>query len=231
MDLHEIPNYNQVRLLVIPTGYVKDTTIFDNVFQYDDIESFAPTGYDYVPNPYNLYLQANLYPGYPVIKQLCSKMKFQPIITESVKSFVDANNIDSNTLGVHIRLTDMNSIHSKFGCFTIEDFVREIRQCITETQTIFVASDNNESIATIRNEFPNHTVLSFDNKYRVEKKDDDNFCNQVNNLNNPDFYQQNVIEALILSKCGSLIHRISDFANFAILFSSSFKEIRCLHVE
>lgn len=234
MNINEIPFYNQVRLMVIPSGYVKNVEIFDNVFQYDNIESFTPTSFDYIPNTYNLYSRANLFSGYPIIKQLCSKMKFQSIILNEVSTFVETYGINVNTLGVHVRLTDMNITHPENGVFTINDYIQEIKNYLTEnptTSSIFIASDNNESIKKIRNEFPSHTILSFDNKYRIEKADDDNLQNQIDNLNNPEFYQQNVIEALILSKCGALIHRISDFANFAILFSTTFKDIRCLHVQ
>ena len=229
----DISLYSQFRILVVHNQYITNTSIFDSVFHYDKIETFEPQEMKSFSPGSNMYLRVNLYSHYSLLKQICSRMKFHDSILNTVDLFTKTSNINSNALGDHIRLTDMNTRHPEYGVFTIGDYIYEIKDYLSKNPsitTIFVASDNSESIEKVKNELPHHNVVSFGNKYIVDRSDDDNFRNQIDNLNNPDFYQQNVIEALILSKCGALIHRISDFANFAILFSTTFKDIRCLNV-
>lgn len=221
-------NYKQYRMYITST-YVQNNYIFDNVFHYEDVSGFTTLNTSFMTQ--NSFLQINEYNRLSELKKISSTFKFQDFILDKVNTFVNENYINKNTLGVHLRLTDMNIYHPSYGVITIDNYISKIKEYLEsnkEIKNIFLASDNEESINIIKEKIPNYPIIWNSDSYRVKNIVDDNFQFQVDNLNNPDFYQKNVIEALILSKCGILIHRISDFANFSILFSESFKDIICL---
>lgn len=130
------------------------------------------------------------------------------------------------------RFHELKTICSKitFHPFITDDYFKKTAEFLSthEIKRIFIASDNEESISIFIENFPEYEILWFHEGIRCSSSSDDNFKFQLDNLNNPEFIQKNVIEALILAKCSFLIHRISDFANFAILFSDTYEEIHCL---
>ena len=151
--------------------------------------------------------------------------------TDSITEFVGENNINAHTLGVHLRLTDMNTVHPEYGHVTIEKYISATRTYLeshSDIKNIFVSSDNDESIRIFESNFPDYKVVSYTDGIRCTSSRDDNYQFQLRNLSDPTFLQKITIEALILSKCGALIHRISDYANFAILFSNTYTDIICI---
>lgn len=50
----------------------------------------------------------------------------------------------------------------------------------------------------------------------------------MNACENNNYHINVMIEMIVLSKCAYFIHRVSDFANFAIIYSDTFKIIECL---
>jgi hypothetical protein len=120
----------------------------------------------------------------------------------------------------------MNTVHPEYGVFTIDDYIEKAKTfCSIHTvKNIFIASDNEESIQKFKERFDSYNIHFIKDTFRCDLEKGDN-RQHLENINNADFIRKIVTEALILSKCGFLIHRVSDFANFSILFSSSFSEI------
>jgi hypothetical protein len=126
----------------------------------------------------------------------------------------------------------MNNIHLEYGNIDIEKYIKNTKIILNNNKNItklFIASDNYESINIFKNEFPNTIISYIDNNNRVNLISNDNFSYQINNLNDKNFLINNFIENLVLSRCSGLLHRISDFANYSIINSDSFKLIICLN--
>lgn len=220
--------YNQIRML-IRNKYCTVEHLFDNVFRYDNIDEFVSLPFD--TNTYQSFLKVNLFSQFDRLQRICSKFKFHTAILDAVNANVVSKHIGINTLGIHIRLTDMNALHPEHGIKTIDNYIENTQryiQCNSSISNIFIASDNNESIEIFQRTFPTMQITYISDAIRCEYITSDNMQLQIQNYNTPEFVKGNVIESLTLSKCGALIHRISDFANFAILFSSSFKDIICI---
>jgi len=187
---------------------------------------------------YNTFLNANKNKELLVLlKQIVHKNKIHPTIINKVNYYKELLNINDNTLGVHVRITDMNHIHGDiYNSFTIESYFIKIDQMLnqyTHINNIFIASDNIVSINKIKNYYKDNknirlSYIEDSIRNPEEHCQTSNFMiNEMNKMNN--YYHVNVmIEMLVLSKCSYLIHRISDFANFAIIYSDTFKEIQCL---
>jgi hypothetical protein len=209
--------------------WITNPAIFDNVFEHDE-RNYKII---YKSETSHGYTKANCFSQYDTLKDITQKLKIQPSILNAVDAFCKHNAIGEDTLGIHLRLTDMNIHHaSEYGVLTFESFYKktlEFLQKYPHIKNIFIASDNEESIRKFQSLCTTHKVISFPNSTRISLETDDNYEHQRIMLNDPNLYVQNMTEVLILSRCGYLIHRISDFANFAILKSTSFQEISCLN--
>ncbi len=220
--------------IIIPDEitYINNKNIFDDFFEN-------------ISEDYNIQLCCNkqfhnrflkveesLY--YDQLKKIIKINNINFEILNKVNYYVKKFNINENTLGIHIRLTDMNTLHSNIGIFTINDYINKINNIISKfnnINNIFIASDNNESINTIKEYFQNKLVINYiDDTYRVDKENDDNYKFQLENINKyNDFHTKIFIELLVLSKVKYYLHRISDFSNFCILYSDSISYIESLN--
>jgi hypothetical protein len=227
-NINDIDSISSLRIIIPNNPFIKDKFIFDNIFEISDDDNNKNIIKIFLPSPKNSFLYANLYERFEDLKKINKKLKYNKLIIDEVEQYTKKNNIDNNTLGIHIRLTDMNSIHPEYGIFSLETFINETINYLNNNKHIsklFIASDNNESIEEFIKIFPNLTIYYYENKYRVNNIQDNNYHNQINNLNDKNFIINNFIENIILSKCCGLIHRISDFANYAIINSETFKDI------
>ena len=192
---------------------------FDWVFDqhYDDSYDLV---YVYVGAGISLRIQDS--PHYPNWKQHVKLIKIQDHLAKKIDAFA-LENITENTLGVHLRTSDMNMIHPHHGVFTTDDYITAIRKIVKENdiRNIFVACDNKKSIKRMEEEFDN--VVYYNCTLR---KDDDIgwggplSINQAQ-LNNPVLWEEAFIDCMLLSKCSSLVRRISGMANAAIIFSDT----------
>ena len=133
--------------------------------------------------------------------------------------------VPERTLGVHIRLTDMNIIHPNYGIFSYEDYLNRIKDYVEkyEITTIYVASDNWESILKLVNDLPGIKINYLESAKRVNGEEDDNLAHQYRMFKDKEMLTETIVDALLLAKCTYLIHRISNYANFALLRSKSIK--------
>lgn len=155
------------------------------------------------------------------LKKACKSLKINHNILLEVKNYVK-NYLPDNTLGVHVRLTDMHSKHPNYGILSLNDYIKYI-DCelnANHYDCIFVSSDNIESIEKLQ-KYYGKLVKHFNCSFLVQKETDDNYALQLNNLNNTFFWIEVFTDMLILSNTRHLIHRISNYANTTLLFSDT----------
>ena len=167
-------------------------------------------------------------PDYRRLKNLCTKIRFREEVTNVVREY--ENNL-AGALGVHVRTGDMNITHPEMGNFTTWDFIVAMREL--RPSRVFIAADNNDSIIQIRDEVENRFSHKCDIVYipdliREAKDTFEDDYTQRNNMQKPEFWQQVFIEALLLSRCSSLLCRVSNVPNVAMLFSRTIKKIHRL---
>jgi len=164
--------------------------------------------------------------NYDLWKTRIKQIKIKNHIMDTVNEFC-ANNINSHTLGVHVRTSDMNLTHPEYGIFTTDDYILKIREIIKteEITNIFVASDNYFSINAIQEEFKNTVYFNC----KLRQKSDVGWYGETSiniaHKNDPLLWEEAFIECLILSRCNKLLHRYSGFANAAIIFSDTITQI------
>jgi len=217
--------------------YIERKDFFDNLFDYSDCSDtphIITMSHDAVPKHFN-FLRAFTSEYYNSIKQIVSKNTINKDILSVVSEYQKEFKIDENTLGIHVRLTDMNRCHiDLYKYVSIEDYYTQIDAFIETHPSInsfFIASDNHESIIKIMQKYGDKYKISYvKNTYRVSNEDSDNSLpTRTNNNSIPDIEQKIFTEVLTMAKCGYFIHRISDVANFMILYSDTFKEVKCLN--
>jgi hypothetical protein len=154
-------------------------------------------------------------------KEFIKKIKIKQNIYDIVDEYISSLNINENTIGVHIRLTDMNIHHIKqYGCLTFNDFLLNM----DESKDYFVASDNHESIHKLKEIFGDK-IKYIPKMIRCEKENDDSTLLQIENFKNEQFWVEAFIEMLILSRCNKIICRTSNLINTSIIYSNNLKEI------
>lgn len=157
-------------------------------------------------------------------KDIIKKIKIKKELLDEVKYYQDKFNIDESTVGVHIRLTDMNIVHGNdYGFLSFEDFKSQMRPDVK----YFVASDNYESIKKLK-ELYGDNINYVDGLIRAELETDDTSTMFLNNpvvFKNKQFWHDSFLEMLLLSKCSKLICRTSDLSNVAIIYSETIKNI------
>lgn len=221
----------------IPDGHVfNDINLFDHIFSYGESCERVEYYTEYAQNTFtNISENPDLL---TMFRTLVHKNMIQPVITQRVDKYSDTFAIDENTLGVHLRMTDMNSIHgNEYGVFDVDDYIKRCDMIIARRPNInkiFIASDNSVSLQKVKAYYENlnFPVVYIEDSIRNKEEhcNDSGFMiDSMNNSSGVVTYQANVMtEMLVLSKCGYLLHRISDFANMAMIYSTSFKETFCL---
>lgn len=135
-------------------------------------------------------------------------------------------NIDKSTLGVHVRLTDMNITHARdYGIASIDDYIKAIND-LNHKGNIFVASDNDESLIKLKKEFGDK-ILYIDNMIRGKTEIEHVTQLHLDNVKGKDIWLEAFLDMILLSKCGTLICRSSNLANASIIHADNdYKIIR-----
>ena len=130
--------------------------------------------------------------------------------------------IDEKTIGIHIRLTDMNVFHGhQHGNFLYGDFRNKLVNVMKTGQydKIYVASDNDESIEKLKKEFD---IIYYDgliNRSPTESEGRQYNKRLKNNHYTQQYWEESYLEMLSLARCGGMITRLSNLNNAAIMFS------------
>ena len=235
-------NYDDIKNIFIEK---KVACNFDDIFDanydvnniktliYDDDNNKESVNYNNVYNNNEYKILAN---------KICFSKKINNIINNELI------NITDDMLGVHFRFTDMNAMHTKNNPIEYKNYLTKILEYIKNhnIQSIFVASDNEESInkLLIDENFENikiyHTNI---NRYPTEKADEEDlkwYKNDNNKFNHPylnnfrhtsldgistsKLHLECLVDCILLSKCKYLIFPYSNVSNLAILLSNNIVE-------
>jgi hypothetical protein len=160
------------------------------------------------------------------LKKIIKKLKIKNKVSDKLTIFND------KTLGVHIRLTDMNNVHPEHGKFTIDNYISKIKTVLDSDPTlnsIFIASDNDESITKITSLFSDHKITWNNVSNRSLKENNSAYINyQFKSLSNEMFWIDSFLEMLSLSLCDELIQRVSNLSHSSLIFSEKIKKIHKL---
>ena len=173
----------------------------------------------YCKEGYHVYQEILNSPDLSNLRFIASKIKIKDSIIKRINP-----EINESTLGVHIRLTDMNVKHKQYGKSTFDDYKNKIEEIIKPGQKLFVCSDNTESIEKLKKHFD---VIYNDvgNRHSKEIEEDKKYSIFLRkNADKKWLWEDSFIEALSLARCGSIIYRISNLNNASVIFSSTIKE-------
>jgi len=225
-------------IIIESSHFLKNKKIFNDFFDYEYQKNIITSRNQVQLNIINdgciHFIKVDCH-YFDLLKSIVKINKINHKITNDVNNFINKNNINENTLTVHIRLTDMNVTHANdYGVYSFDNYTDEIDKALEiypEINSIYVASDNNESIQKLVSFYNEKIkVISFENPYRVEKEISDNFKYITTKLNDmPELPVKVFTEVLIGAKGGHFIGRISDVSNFIILYSDSIKTIKYLN--
>ena len=131
------------------------------------------------------------------------------------------NNVGADTLGVHVRMSDMNSWHGdQFGYVYYDNYIYEIDYMLAKNSSIkniFVASDNKETLDKLIGHYGNiiyhPNVSRTDNEHEVGTEAELRRKGHKRMEGFDNFYTP-FIDMLLLSRCGYFIGR--KYSNFSI---------------
>lgn len=159
--------------------------------------------------------------NFNIYKNIVKKIKIKQTILDKVEEYIKKLNINENTIGVHLRLTDMNIHHiTQYGVLKFEYYLSNM----DVNKDYFIASDNHESIEKLVGIFGDK-IKYIPKMIRCEKESDDSTILQIDNFKNEEFWVEAFIEMLILSKCNKIICRTSNLINSSIIHSNNISEI------
>ncbi len=165
-----------------------------------------------------------------VVNILC---KWKPSLIDDVNHYYDKWELDFNTLGIHLRTTDMNSVHSVWGTADLNDYVNLIRKVVSENPNInkiFIASDAVKSLNYIKSIDGLPPIYHFD----IERIDPDlnntsYFAKQCYNWQNEHNSYELFRDIHMLSKFPVFIGRISSVTNFSLILNENIKKYYCIN--
>ncbi len=207
---------------------------YEHIFNYvlDQVKGSNYQYIGYLPQgpTYNKENKIELSSRFQDYKRVLNKIRFKPQLYFHSEKFCRENNITQDTLGVHVRLTTMNMLHwDLYQNVTIDNYIDSIKiEFISgKYKNIFVSSDNDESIEKLRKEFGDK-VIAHDNFIRYPAEQHKDFFDSIPEYDW--FYQkrywiETFNDCMVLSKCGGLVCRESNFSNMAILLSNGYKKI------
>lgn len=203
---------------------ITDLRTIENAFDFVLEQKYEDNSYTINCKNFGSYGKTNpieLSPKFNEYKELIKKIKIKQTILDKVDEYVEKLNINENTIGVHLRLTDMDIHHKKdYGILTFENYLANM----DITKQYFIASDNHESIQKLTQIFGDN-VKYIPNIIRCDKETNDSTILQLDNFKNEQFWIEAFIEMLLLSKCSKIICRTSNLINASIIHSDNIKEI------
>jgi hypothetical protein len=207
-------------------------TIVDGVSVFDHVLDQSRDGVDATCN--SVYLRG--YSGYEPIelskeflnlKRVTRAIKFKQEFNTLVENAITRLGIDKNTIGVHIRLCDMNTTHGiDYGIASYEDYKKLLDIVMVDAEVkLFVASDNYESIEKLKRDYGKDRILYVEGMLRGVTEVEDTGNLQAANLSSKRLWEEAFLDMMLLSKCSQLICRTSNVINASILFSDTIQNI------
>jgi hypothetical protein len=223
-------NISSYKIIINDSHYIKNKNLFDDFFDYTTDSDLDNTQL-YCIQPNKFFLKIHESPHYNKIKEIVTFNKINPYILNKVTKYVNEFMINENTLGIHIRLTDMNIHHaSDHGIFNFNTYTNKIDNILEEHSNIdnmFICSDNEESIIKIKELYGDKYKINYiTDAFRVKKENDDNFTFQIDMVNTVDtFHIKIFIEMLVAAHSKYFIYRVSDVSNFILAYSKTITNI------
>lgn len=152
------------------------------------------------------------------LRTIASKLRFKEKVLWQVPPMLQ------NTLGIHIRLTDMDEHHGNlYGYKDFNSYTTKIEEVLKDTNFnyIVVASDNEESIIKLRKIYPNIMANPNVRNRSYMEREGDYMQYQLDNMNSGEFWVDTFVEMLTLATANTLIYRLSNFNNAACIFSDT----------
>lgn len=189
---------------------------------------------DYLPVTFNQHESYSRYNKiyksleFDKLRLIAANIKYKPELIALVDEYINKLGIDKSTIGVHIRLCDMNIHHKQdYGEVHFENYVKVIEELLKPESKIFVASDNNESIKKLQSLYGNR-ILYLEGLLRAETEVEDSINLQLEHFKEERFWKEAFLEMLLLSRCSELICRTSNLANMTIISSNTLKTVTML---
>ena len=218
--------YSNINVDNVDTIYLesKNGGVGHNLFNYVIDQEELPI--------YDVTLNTKLYKHYNRLTEDSDLITFKSIfnkikIKDSILNMVD-DRITNNTLGVHIRLTDMNSKHGKdYGVKTFDDYLMVIDRLMGDDTmgNMFISSDNSESISKISNKYNIITNQGISNRHSSEVDNGDYNKSLRAQISESRLWEDSFLDMVSLSKCGVLIKNVSSLSNTSIIVSDTINKV------
>jgi len=219
------PNFDSVYINNLDSRSLTGSeNIFNNILKQDNTNNQAifeckHLGNYSKSNPIENSLNLSEY------KKIISKLQFTDNFNNKFNKINSILNIDESFIGVHIRLCDMNILHSNdYGILTYNDFLTEIKKHVTTNTKLFISSDNIESISKLKHDLDNK-IYYVKNFIRADLEIENTYDLQIKYFKDYQFWQEAFIDMLLLAKCGKLICRTSNLNNASVIYSNTIKKI------
>ena len=168
----------------------------------------------------------------PKLRETCEVLfNWKSSLIDDVNYHYKKWGLDSNTLAIHLRTTDMNSEHNYWGAATLDDYVILINKVIKENPNInkiFIASDSSKDIEylnTIDNLPPIHSF----NILRLDNPELDYPSQQLKNWSDLNNGYEVLRDVHMLAKLPIFIGRISSVTNIAIILNKNIEKYYCIN--
>jgi len=123
------------------------------------------------------------------------------------------NNIKKNSLGVHVRGTDIEIHHQKIK---FEKYFKEIDALLNQYETIFLCSDEYQTIDVFKNKYGNK-IITYESKTLSKNNVLPEY--KQNGKNKYKMGEDVIVESLLLSKTDFLLKGKSNMSNFSLLYN------------
>ena len=205
---------------------VNGVSVFDHVLDQnrDDIQNIYNSTY---LRGYSGYEPIELSKEFTNLKRIVRAVKFKQAFSKLVESTITELGIDENTIGVHIRLCDMNITHGiDYGIVRYEDYKKLLDKIMVGTDVkLFVASDNYESIKKLERDYGKERVVYVKDMLRGVTEIEHTGDLQAENLSTKRLWEEAFLDMILLSKCTQLVCRTSNVVNASILFSDTIQDV------
>lgn len=205
---------------------VHGVSVFDYVLDQSRVNVTAICDSAYLRG-YSGYEPIELSKEFLNLKRVIRTIKFKQGFNALVENTIAKLGIDKNTIGVHIRLCDMNTTHGiDYGIASYEDYRKLLDPIMLNAEVkIFVASDNYESIEKLKRDYGKDRIVYVEDMLRGVSEVEDTGHLQAENLSTKKLWEEAFLDMMLLSKCSQLVCRTSNVINASILFSDTIQSV------
>jgi hypothetical protein len=160
-------------------------------------------------------------------------INFKKELLDKVEEYSKSLGINENTLAVHLRTTDMNYYHPHYGIITVDYFLNEIKKEIeinSNISNIYIASESQEDINYVIKNLNSDIPIVFTDSRKLSSDNIQNtWTDMCDLMKDPLYWQEVFLDILLLSKCKTLIGRISNIPNTAMIVGDGIERYICIN--